>query len=124
MRNTTKKALLITLCISAFGSAGCTTMESMHGTQEALVEEKIRVGDKVFLHYNNGPSVEIKITDIGAEAVSGEADYGKKVVANYADLDSVGHKEVKVLRTAAATVGIIALSPLLIVGVVATGGGM
>ena len=87
MRNITKKALLITLCIASFGSVGCTTMESMDGTQEALAEEKIRVGDKVFLHYNDGTSLEVEITEIGAGAVSGEADYGKKVVANYAELD-------------------------------------
>ncbi len=77
MHSATKQAVLITLCCVLLGSVGCTTMDSMDGTQEALAEEKIRVGDKVFLHYNNG-----------------------------------------------ATLGIIALSPIIIVGVVATGGGM
>jgi hypothetical protein len=124
MNSTTKQAVLITLCCTLLGSAGCTTMESMDGTQEALAEEKIRVGDKVFLHYNGGRSYEVEITNIGDESVSGEEENGRKIVANYEDLSSVGHKRVEVLKTVGATVGIIALSPLIIVGVVATGGGM
>jgi hypothetical protein len=99
-------------------------MDSMDGTQEALAEEEIRVGDKVFLHYNDGESKEVEITDIGDESVSGEAEYGEKIVANYEDLNSVGHKRVEVLKTVGATVGIIALSPIIIVGFLATGGGM
>jgi predicted transcriptional regulator len=124
MNNTTKPAVLITLCCALLGSAGCTTMDSMDGTQEALAEEKIRVGDKVFLHYNNGVSEQVEITAIGDASVSGEAEHGEKIVANYEDLSSVGHKRVEVLKTVGATVGIIALSPIIIVGVVATGGGM
>ena len=124
MNNATKQAVLITLCCALLGSAGCTTMDSMDGTPEALAEEKIRVGDKVFLHYYNGESEEVEITEIGDESVFGEAQRGEKIVANYEDLSSVGHKRVEVLKTVGATVGIIALSPIIIVGVVATGGGM
>ena len=124
MNSTTRQALLITLCCALLGSAGCTTMDSMDGTQEALAEEKIRVGDKVFLHYNDGASEEVEITDIDDESVSGKAEHGEKIVANYEDLSSVGHKRVEVLKTVGATVGLIALSPIIIVGVVATGGGM
>ena len=124
MNSTTKPALLITLYCALLGSAGCTTMDSMDGTQEALAEEKIRVGDKVFLHYNNGVSEQVEITAIGDASVSGEAEHGEKIVVNYEDLSSVGHKRVEVLKTVGATVGIIALSPIIIVGIVATGGGM
>jgi hypothetical protein len=124
MNSTTKETLLITLCCALQGSAGCTTMDSMDGTQEALAEEKIRVGDKVFLHYNGGRSYEVEITHIGDESVSGEEKNGRKIVAEYEDLSSVGHKRVEVLKTVGATVGIIALSPIIIVGFVATGGGM
>jgi hypothetical protein len=124
MNSTTNQVLLITLCCALLGSAGCTTMDSMDGTQEALAEEKIRVGDKVFLHYNNGASKEVEITDMDDVSVFGEAQHGEKIVANYEDLSSVGHKRVEVLKTVGATVGIIALSPIIIVGVVATGGGM
>lgn len=123
MNSALKQAFLIALCFVLLGSAGCTTMESMDGTQEALAEEKIRVGDKVFLHYNNGLSEEIEITNIGDESVSGEAEHGRKIVANYEDLSSVGHKKIEVLKTVGATIGIIALSPLIIVGVMATGAG-
>jgi hypothetical protein len=124
MNSSIKSALLIAVLLASFGSVGCTTMDSMDGTHEALTEEKIRVGDKVFLHYYNGWSDEVEITDIGDESVSGEAEHGKKIVANYEDLSSIGHKRVEVLKTAGATVGIIALSPLILVGVMATGAGM
>ena len=124
MNSSTKLALLIAVLFASFGSVGCTTMDSMDGTHEALTEEKIRVGDKVFLHYNAGRSYEVEITNIGAESVSGEEKNGRKIVAEYEDLSSIGHKRVEVLKTVGATVGIIALSPILIVGVVATGGGM
>jgi hypothetical protein len=123
MNSTMKQALLITLCFASFGSVGCTTIDSMNGTQEALAEEKIRVGDKVFLHYTSGRSEEITISDIGDETVSGVAENGRKTVTNYEDLSSIGHKRVEVLKTVGATVGIIALSPLIIVGVLASGGG-
>ena len=123
MNSTKRKALLLALCLASFGGAGCTTMESMQGSQEALAEEKIRVGDKVFLHYNNGLSEEIKITNIGDETVSGVAGKGRKIVANYEDIDSVGHKEIEGWKTAGATVGIIALSPLKLLAVLAGGAG-
>lgn len=123
MNNTTKKTLLMALCFTLLGGAGCTTIDSMDGTPEALAEEKIRVGDKVFLHYNNGLSDKVKITNIGDESVSGEAEHGRKIVANYEDLSSVGHKRVEVLKTAGATVGIIALSPLIVVAALAGGAG-
>lgn len=123
MIRTMKQAMLIALCFATFGSVGCTTIDSMNGTQEALAEEKIQVGDDVFLHYVGGESLEIEITNIGAETVSGIADNGRKVVINYADLSSIGHKRVEVLKTAGAALGIIALSPLIVVGVLATGGG-
>lgn len=124
MNRTTKQTLLITLCCALLGSAGCTTIDSMDGTQEALAEEKIRVGDKVFLHYNNGGSQEVEITDMDDVSLSGEAEYGEKIVANYEDLSSVGHKRIEVLKTVGATVGVIALSPIILVGFLATGGGM
>ena len=123
MNSSTKLALLIAVLFASFGSVGCTTMDSMDGTHEALAEEKIRVGDKVFLHYSGGRSYEVEITNIGAESVSGEEENGRKIVAEYEDLSSIGHKRVEVLKTAGATLGIIALSPLIIVGVVATGAG-
>jgi hypothetical protein len=78
----------------------------------------------LILHYNNGVSEEVEITDIGDESVFGAAQHGEKIVANYEDLSSVGHKRIEVLKAVGATVGIIALSPIIIVGVVATGGGM
>jgi hypothetical protein len=124
MNSIIKPALLIAVLFASFGSVGCTTIDSLDGTQEALAEEKIRVGDKVFLHYGGGQSYEIEITNIANESVSGEEKNGRKIVAEYEDLSSVGHKRVEVLKTVGATVGIIALSPIIIVGVVATGGGM
>lgn len=123
MNNTMKQTFLIALCLASFGSVGCTTMESMQGSQEALAEEKIRVGDKVFLHYNDGRTEEIKITDIGEETVSGVAGKGRNIVADYNDIGSIGHKEIEGWKTAGATVGIIALSPLILVAVMAGGAG-
>ena len=123
MNSSIKPALLTAVLFASFGSVGCTTIDSMDGTHEALAEEKIRVGDKVFLHYSGGRSYEVEITNIGDESVSGEEENGRKIVAEYEDLSSIGHKRVEVLKTAGATLGIIALSPLIIVGVVATGAG-
>ena len=114
------KLLILALGCVLLGSAGCTTMETVHGSPEALEEKRIRVGDKVTLHYTSGHSEPVKLTAIGPESISALADDGRRIEVNYEDLLSLDHKRVEVLKTAGATVGVIALGAVL-VGAAAVG---
>ena len=125
MRKVFKQTLLITLYMAMIGNAGCTTMQSIHGSQDALAQQKIRTGDKVTLHYVDGTSEQIKLTNIGEKDVEGIADDGRTVVADYEQILSMDHKEVEVLKSAGAAVGVVALGAILVgglaVGAVAAG---
>lgn len=120
MNNRLKQILLVSLCFTMIGNAGCTTMRTAHGSQEAIAEKKIRVGNKVTLHYTSGHSEEAKLTAIGAESISAITEDGRTIEVEYDHLLSLDHKKVEVLKTAGATVGVVALGAVL-VGAVAVG---
>ncbi|MGI9222427.1 MAG: hypothetical protein ACR2QS_15480 [Woeseiaceae bacterium] len=111
-----KKLLILALGCALLGSAGCTTMETVHGSPEALEEKRIRVGDKVTLHYTSGHSEPVKLTAIGPESLSALADDGRRIEVKYEDLLSLDHKKVEVLKTAGATLGVIVLGAVVVVG--------
>jgi hypothetical protein len=120
MNKPLKSLLLISLCFTMIGNAGCTTMQTVHGSQEALAEKRIRVGDKVTLHYTSGHSEEAKLTAIGPESISAITEDGRTIEVEYDHLLSLDHEKVEVLKTAGATVGVVALGAVL-VGAVAVG---
>ena len=120
MNTRLQQALLVTLCFAMIGNAGCTTMHHVNGSPEALAEKKIKVGDKVTVHYTSGHSETLKLTEIGEDSLSGIADDGRSVEIDYDNLLSLDHKEVNVLKTAGAAVGVVVLGAVL-VGAVAVG---
>ena len=120
MSSQLKQALLAVLCFTMIGNAGCTTTQTVHGSQEALVQKKVRVGDKVTLHYVSGASVKVKLTSIGQESLTGISDDGRTVTTVYADLLSLEKKKVEVVKTAGAAVGIVALGAVM-TGAIAAG---
>ncbi|MGI9201176.1 MAG: hypothetical protein ACR2QL_08965 [Woeseiaceae bacterium] len=115
-----KQVLLVMLCFAMIGNSGCTTTHNVYASPEALAEKKIKVGDKVTVHYTSGHSEIVKLTEIGEESLSGVADDGRSVELDYDDLLSLEHKDVHVLKTAGAAVGVVALGAVL-VGAVAVG---
>ena len=124
MRKVFKQTLLITLYMAMIGNAGCTTIQSIHGSQDALAHQKIRTGDKVTLHYVDGTSEQIKLSKIGEKDVEGIADDGRTIVADYEQILSMDHKEVEVLKSAGAAVGVVALGAILVGGLAAGAAGM
>lgn len=115
-----RKTLLLVFCAAQLGNMGCTTLETVHGSPEALAQKKIRVGDRVTLEYVSGYSEEVKLTEIGTDALAGIAADGRTVEVDYADLLSLKHKRVEVLKTAGAAVGLVAAGVVL-AGAVAVG---
>lgn len=115
-----KQMLLITLCLSMIGNAGCTSMQSVNASPEALATKRIDVGDKVTLQYVNGHSENVTLTEIGEESVSGETSDGRIVTVEYLYLLSMDYKKVEVAKTAGAAVGVLAMG-VLMVGAVAVG---
>lgn len=120
MNNGLKRALLLVFCIAQLGSIGCTTMESVQGSPEALAQKNIRAGDRVTLQYVNGHSDRVKLTDIGSESLTGIADDGRTIEVAYADLLSLDHKKVEVLKSASAAVGMVVLGAA-VIGAAAAG---
>lgn len=99
-----------------FGTAGCTTMETVHASPEALAEKRVKVGDKVTLQYVTGHAEKAKLTNIGAESLTVMTDDGRALEVPYADLLSLDYKRVEVLKTAGATVGVVVLSAAVVAG--------
>jgi hypothetical protein len=114
-----RQTLFILLCIAMMGNTACTSMQTVHASEQAVTASKIRVGDKVTLNYTDGSSEQIKVTDIGVEEISGTADDGRLIVANYDEVISLDHKEIEVLKTAGAAVGVVALGAILVAGAAA-----
>lgn len=129
MNNRLKQALLAMLCFAMIGSTGCTTTHNVHASPEALAEKKIKVGDKVTVHYASGHSESVKLTNIGEESLSGTAEDGRTVALDYDNLLSLEHKDINVLKTAGATVGVVVLGAVVLAGagagaMIAIAGGM
>jgi hypothetical protein len=129
MNNRLKQALLAMLCFAIFGTMGCTTTHTVHASPEAMAEKKIKVGDKVTVHYAGGHSESVKLINIGEESLSGIAEDGRTVDLDYDNLLSLEHKDVNVLKTAGATVGVVVLGAVVLAGagagaMIAIAGGM
>lgn len=111
-----KQTLLVMLGFSLLGNAGCTTIDTVHGSPEALAEKNIRPGDKVTLNYVSGHSEPAKLTAIGEESISATTKDGRRIEVDYDDLLSLDHKRVEVLKTAGATVGAVVLGAAVMAG--------
>jgi len=114
-----RQTLLTLLCMAMIGNTGCTSMQTIHASEQAVTASKIRAGDKVTLNYTDGSSEQIKVTDIGPEEISGTADDGRMIIADYDEVISLDRKEVEVIKTAGAVVGVAALGAILIAGAAA-----
>jgi len=114
-----RQTLLTLLCMAMIGNTGCTSMQTIHASEQAVTASKIRTGDKVTLNYTDGSSEQIKVTDIGPEEISGTADDGRMIIADYDEVISLDRKEVEVIKTAGAVVGVAALGAILIAGAAA-----
>ena len=114
-----RQTLLTLLCMAMIGNTGCTSMQTIHASEQAVTASKIRAGDKVTLNYADGSSEQIKVTDIGPEEISGTADDGRMIIADYDEVISLDRKEVEVIKTAGAVVGVAALGAILIAGAAA-----
>jgi hypothetical protein len=115
-----KTALLLILLASLPAITGCTSLQTVHGSPEAVAEMKIRVGDKVTLNYVTGHAEKVKLTVLGNESLTGVTEDGRTVVVAYDDLLSLEHKKVEVLKTAGATVGVVVVGAA-VLGAVAVG---
>ena len=116
MKSLLRHALLIVMSVAMVGTTACTSMETIHASEDALTEMKIRPGDKLTLHYTNGAAERIKLTSFNEQEISGIADDGRSVAANYEQVISIDHKEVEALKTAGAAVGVVALGAIVIAG--------
>ena len=114
-----RQSFFALLCIAMIGNTACTSMQTVHASEQAVTASKIHAGDKVTLNYTDGSSEQIKVTDIGPEEISGTADDGRLIVADYDDVISLDHKEVEVIKTAGAIVGVTVLGAILIAGAAA-----
>ena len=118
-----QQILVVALCCAMLGTTGCTTMETVHGSAEALEEKNIRAGRKVTLNYVSGYSEPAKLTAIGEDSVQVLTDDGRRVEIDYDDLSSLDYERVEVLKTAGATVGVVALGAAVLVGAAVVGAG-
>ncbi len=120
MKTFSQQALIAILCMAIIGNTACTSTQTIHASQQAITASKIHAGDKVTLNYTDGSDERIKVVNIGAEDISGTADDGRMIIANYDDIVSMDHKEVEVIKSAGAAVGLVALGAIL-VGAAAVG---
>lgn len=111
-----QQIMVVALCCAMLGTTGCTTMETVHGSAEALEEKNIRAGRKVTLNYVSGYSEPAKLTAIGEDSVQVLTHDGRRLEVAYDDLSSLDYKKVEVLKTAGATVGVVALGAVILVG--------
>ena len=116
MNNGIRHTLLVLFSLAMVANAGCTSMQTVHASEEAILEKKVRAGDEVTLEYANGAVETIKVTDIGATEITGIADDGRTIVADYETLIALQHKKVEALKTAGATVGVIVLGTVILAG--------
>jgi len=116
MKNLLRHTLLFVMSVAMVGTTACTSMETIHASEGALTEMKIRPGDKLTLHYTNGAAERIRLTGFDEQEISGIADDGRSVAANYEQVISIDHKEVEALKTAGAAVGVVALGAIVIAG--------
>lgn len=115
-----KTALLLALLVSIHCVTGCTSMQTVHGSPEAVAAMKIRTGDKVTLNYVSGHSEKVKLTALGSDSLTGMTEDGRTIEVAYDDLLSLEHKEVEVLKTAGAAVGVVVVGAA-VLGAVAVG---
>jgi hypothetical protein len=108
MNNALKQALIVLLGLAMLGSAGCTTTQTIHASQEAITEMKIRPGDKLTLNYATGRAETIELLGLDQEQITGRAKNDEVLVAEYTELVSLQHKRISAGKTA----GVILLVPV------------
>ncbi|MDH4126730.1 MAG: hypothetical protein OEW64_14230 [Gammaproteobacteria bacterium] len=117
MNNRPGKVAAIIMCLAMLANTACTSMQSIHASEEAITEMKIRPGDKVTLNYTNGNVEEVKLVSFDETGISGIAKDGRTVAVDYAHLVSMDHKEVEVLKTVGASLGGLVLGAAVVGGV-------
>lgn len=95
-------------------TAGCTTMQPVHGTDAASYSAQIEVGDKIRITRTDLSTVEFEITQIANDGIGGDGTF-------------VAWSEIEQIETVhgntAATVAILALATIALAVAVAAAAG-
>ena len=105
MNTIMKQTLLLALCISALGNTACTSMQTAHGSSEAVLAHNIGRGDKVTIIYEDGRTEDIRVSAVDDQQITGMAEDGRQIVAPFDDVANVTYKKVEVAKTTGAVLG-------------------
>ncbi len=119
MKTRPRKMLFLALCFAQFGNIGCTTLETVHSSPEALAQKKIERGDSVTLEFLSGHTEQVKLTKVGNQTLSGVTGDGRVIEVAYVDLLSLQRKKVGILKTAGLAVGVVAAAAVITTAVAA-----
>ena len=102
----------------AFSGAGCKTMQSvdMVAGQQLLIEEEVKVGDKVELIQKDGYINTFTVGKITERTISGNSEFGSLVMIGLDDIESIRVEKIHPGLTAAAVLGVVVAIPIVLIG--------
>ena len=121
MKPITRKPLLLLGCASFWLNTACTTLRPIEAEEPAGYVENIEVGDTVRLLYLDERVKEVEVLELNEMEITGKADGGGIVIADWRDIYQVEQVRISPVKTAGAAVGIIIAIPVVVAMAVVSG---
>jgi hypothetical protein len=88
--------------------AGCSTLRPVEGGSDpAVVQSKVHVGDRVQVTTRDGQSSNFLVTALGPDTIAGNARRGRHVELPYQQIDSIEVRRFSTARTVSLVVGVV-----------------
>ncbi len=115
---------LIIILIAGISLIGCTTMRPID-TRKADLIEQLEIGDHLIIYEKSGRTTDMTLAQIDADRLQGTLGKTSTVYVevDIDDIERIEREGIAVGKTAAATLGVIVLLPIVAMGAAMSGGG-
>ncbi len=125
MTRTGRKIVILISSAMFLLNTACTTIKVIDDSEETTYAEQIEVGDKIRLIYLDGRVKNIRVTGVSETEISGtphdsrfKRAIGPGIDADWEDVYQAERGNTSGLKTAGATLGLVIIIPVLVVGAV------
>ena len=119
-----RKIVVMTLSLALIANTGCTSLQTIQGTEAAVVEHGLKVGDKVRLYRSGHGPEDVRILKLSESELTATRKDGTVIVVEWRDIYKLEVVKISTIKTAGAGVGIVAVALAIgiFVTVIALGG--
>ncbi len=104
-----RKIVVLTLSLALIANTGCASVRTIEGTEAAVVEHNVKVGDDVRLYRTGHPTELVRILKLSESELTATRKDGTVIVVEWREILTLKVVKISPVKTAGAGVGFVVM---------------